>query len=215
MTDRMPQVLRSLSLPGEATSLSEMLPAITEELERTITFYNSSHLENPLDSTVPVLVSGDLAEAPDTWQALAGNAGYSVSILPSPIGFPEGFDPSQFMVNIGLALKELLSEKEANFSLVNLNTMPGVYLPKARHLGRTLIPIAVAVVGAGLTFYAYTLLQGSMAQTSALRAQLPPVQSQVAEYQKEIATLKEQIVQLEPRVAPLEEIGRASCRERV
>jgi len=43
-----------------------------------------------------------------------------------------------------------------------------------------------------------------MAQTDALRVQLPPVQSQIAEYQKEIATLKEQIVQLEPQVAPLE-----------
>jgi len=204
MADRVPQVLRSLSLPGEATSLSEMLPVITEELERTITFYNSSHMESPLDSTVPILISGDLAEAPDTWQALAGKESYSVSILPSPIEFPEGFDPSQFMVNIGLALKELLSAKEANFSLVNLNTMPEIYLPKARHLGRTLIPIAVAIVGAGLTFYAYTLLQGSMAQTDALRVQLPPVQSQIAEYQKEIATLKEQIVQLEPQVAPLE-----------
>jgi len=79
-----------------------MLPAITEELQRTITFYNSSHLENPLDSTVPILVSGDLAEAPDSWQALAGEADYSVSILPSPMEFPEGFNPSQFMVNICL-----------------------------------------------------------------------------------------------------------------
>jgi len=198
MADRVPQVLRSLSLPSEATSLSEMLPVISEELERTIIFYNSSHMESPLDSAVPILVSGDLAEAPDTWQVLAGKA------RPSPIEFPEGFDPSQFMVNIGLALKELLSEKEANFSLVNLNTMPEVYLPKARHVGRTLIPIAAAIVGAGLTFYTYTLLQGSMAQTDALRTQLTPVQSQIAEYQKEIATLKEQIVQLEPQVAPLE-----------
>jgi len=108
MADRVPQVLRSLSLPSEATSLSEMLPVISEELERTIIFYNSSHMESPLDSAVPILVSGDLAEAPDTWQVLAGKASYSVSILPSPIEFPEGFDPSQFMVNIGLALKELL-----------------------------------------------------------------------------------------------------------
>jgi len=208
MADRVPQVLRSLSLPGEATSLSEMLPAITEELERTITFYNSSHLENPLDSTVPILVSGDLAEAPDTWQALAGKAGYSVSILPSPMEFPEGFDPSQFMVNLGLALKELLPEKEgANFSLVNFNALPGVRLPKARPVAGILIPIAVAIVGIGLTFYTFTLLQTSMAQTEALRTQLPPAQSQVAEYQKEVAALKEQIIQLEPQIVPLEAIA--------
>ena len=205
MADRVPQVLRSLSLPSEATSLSEMLPAITEELDRTITFYNSSHLENPLDSTVPILVSGDLAESPESWHELAGRAGYSVSALPSPMEFPEDFDPSQFMVNIGLALKELLLEKEeANFSLVNFNALPGAYQPKARPLGGILIPIAVAIVGIGLTFYTFTLLQNSTAQTDVLRVQLSPAQNQVIEYQKEIATLKEQVVQLEPQIAPLE-----------
>lgn len=205
MADRVPQVLRSLSLPGEAASLSEMLPAIIEELDRTITFYNSSHRENPLDSTVPILVSGDLTESPESWQELAGEAGYSVSPLLSPMEFPEDFDPSQFMVNIGLSLKELLLEKEkANYSLVNFNALPGAYQPKARPIGGILIPIAVAIVGIGLTFYIFTLLQNSTAQTDALRVQLPPAQNLVAEYQKEIATLKEQVVQLEPQIAPLE-----------
>ena len=199
MTDRVPQVLRSLSLPGEATSLSEMLPAITEELERTITFYNSSHLGNPLEPTVPILVSGDLAEVPESWQSLVGKSGYSVSVLPSPMEFPEGFNPSQFMVNIGLALKELLLEKEgANFSLVNFNAMPEVYLPKPRPVAGILIPIAVALVGIGLIFYTFTLLQNSIAQTDALRAQLPPAQSQVVEYQNEVVALKDKIATVEP-----------------
>ena len=204
MADRVPQVIRSLSLSSEATTLSEILPAITEELDRTITFYNSSHLENPLDSTVPIFVSGDLAEAPESWQSLAGSAGYSVSILPSPIEFPEGFNPNQFMVNIGLALKELLSEKgEANFSLVNFNTLPMVYKPKAPRVAGILIPIAIAIVGIGLTYYAFSLLQDSMAETTALRAQLPPAEHLVAEHQKAITTLREQVTQLEPQIVPL------------
>ena len=204
MADRVPQVIRSLSLPSEATSLSEILPAITEELDRTITFYNSSHLENPLDSTVPIFVSGDLAEAPESWPSLAGKSGYSVSILPSPMEFPEGFNPSQFMVNIGLALKELLLEKgEANFSLVNFNALPKVYQPKARPVAGILIPIAIAIVGIGLTYYAFSLLQSSMAETDALRAQLPPAQHLVAEHQKAITTLQEQVTQVEPQIVPL------------
>jgi len=205
MVDRVPQVIRSLSLPSEATSLSEILPAITEELDRTITFYNSSHKENPLDSTVPIFVSGDLAESPESWQSLAGKSGYSVSILPSPMEFPEGFNPNQFMVNIGLALKELLLEKgEANFSLVNLNALPQVYLPKARPVAGILIPIAIAIVGIGALFYTVPLLQNSMAETDALRAQLPPAQLLVAEHQKAIITLQEQVAQAEPQIKPVE-----------
>lgn len=204
MADRVPQVIRSLSLSSEATSLSEILPAITEELERTITFYNSSHMENPLDSTVPIFVSGDLAESPESWQSLAGKSGYSVSILPSPMEFPEGFNPNQFMVNIGLALKELLPEKgEANFSLVNFNALPRVYKPKAPRMAGILIPIAIAIVGIGLTYYAFSLLQSSMAETSALRAQLPPAEHLVAEHQEAITTLREQVTQLEPQIVPL------------
>jgi len=205
MADRVPQVIRSLSLPSEATSLPEILPAITEELDRTITFYNSSHLENPLDATVPIFVSGDLAEAPESWQSLAGKSGYPVSILPSLMEFPESFNPSQFMVNIGLALKELLLEKgETNLSLVNFNALPEVYLSKAPRVGRILIPIAIAIVGIGALIYTGSLLQNSMAQTDALRAQLPPAQRLVAEHQKEIVTLREQITQLEPQSEPIE-----------
>ena len=204
MADRVPQVIRSLSLPSEATSLSEILPAITEELDRTIAFYNSSHLESPLDSTVPIFVSGDLAEAPESWPSLAGKSGYSVSIIPSPMELPEGFNPNEFMINIGLALKEVLPEKgEANFSLVNFNALPRVYKPKAPRMGGILIPIAVAIIGIGLTYYAFTLFQNSVAETAALRAQLPPAERLVAEHQKAINTLREDITQIEPQVAPL------------
>jgi len=206
MVDRVPQVIRSLSLPGEATSLSEMLPAINEELERTIAFYNTSHQGKPLDSTVPILVSGDLAEAPESWQLLAGKSNYSVSILPSPLQSPEGFNPSQFMVNIGLALKELLVEKkEVNFSLVNLNAVPKVYLPKAKlPVAGILIPIAIAIAGIGLLFYTWSLLQNSMAQTDVLSTQLISAERQVAEHRKEIGPLKEQIAQIEPQITPIE-----------
>ncbi len=204
MVDRVPQVIRSLSLPSEATSLLEMMPAITEEFERTVTFYNSSHLEAPLDSTVPVLVSGDLGETPESWQLLAGELNYTVSILPSPMGFPEGFNPSQFMINMGLALKELLLEKgEANFSLVNFNAQPEVYRPKVRPLAGILIPVAVAIVGIGLVAYSVSLVQNSTAQTSALSAQLADTEPLVSQHQQAIGTLKEQITQVEPQIEPL------------
>ncbi|MFC1927932.1 type IV pilus biogenesis protein PilM, partial [Chloroflexota bacterium] len=119
LADRLPQVIRRLALPGEAESLEERLPLIGEEFTRTVSFYNSSHMEHPLDAKVPVFVCGDLAENTNMWPSVVGGAGYTVSALLSPVEVPEGFDTNQFMVNIGLALRELLVEKEgANFSLV-------------------------------------------------------------------------------------------------
>ncbi len=204
MVDRLPQLIRTLSLPGEAVSLSERLPTITEEIDRTIAFYNSSHKEKPLDSTVPMFVCGDLAQAPENWQSLSGKLNCPVSILPSPMESPESFNPSEFMVNIGLAFKELFPEKEGtNVSLVNFNVLPEIYLPKALPLSTILAPIGV-IIGIGLLVYMGFMLRNSMAHTSVLGSELAAIESSIAQERKEIVVLKEQVTQLEAQIGPLE-----------
>jgi len=197
IANRLPQVIRRLSLPSEAESLEENLPSIAEEFNRTVAFYNSGHMDNPLDSTVPVFVCGDLVEAPETWQSVVGQSGYSVSALPSPVEPPEGFDPNEFMVNIGLALKELRSEKEeANFSLVNFNALPEAYLPERFSIVRVLVPIGI-VVGIGLIILGLILIQGNRSEIEALRSQLTATESSVAQLQRETTTLSVQIGPIE------------------
>ena len=197
IADRLPQVIRRLSLPSEGESLEEKLPFIAEEFNRTVAFYNSSHMDNPLDSTVPVFVCGDLMEAPETWQSMVGQSGYSVSALPSPVEPPEGFDPNKFMVNMGLAFKELRSEKEeANFSLVNFNALPEAYLPERFSIVRVLVPIGI-VVGIGLIILGLILIQGNRSEIEALRSQLTATESSVAQLQRETTTLSVQIGPIE------------------
>jgi len=190
IADRLPQVIRRLFLPTEAESLEEKLPLIAEEFNRTVAFYNSSHLEKPLDSTVPVFACGDLAEAPETWQSVVGGAGYSVSPLPSPVEPPEGFNPNEFMVNIGLALKELLPEKaEADFSLVNFNALPEVYVPPPFSIARVLIPVGI-VVGIGLAIFLGIFILQTRAYIEDLRPQVTAAQIRVTQDQGAITQLK-------------------------
>jgi len=193
LADRLPQIIRRLSLPTEAESLEERLPFIAEEFNRTVAFYNSSHMEKPLDSTVPVFVCGDLAEEPDIWQSVVGGAGYSVSALPSPVEPPEGFNPNEFMVNIGLALKELLPEKEeANFSLVNFNALPEAYLPERFSIVRVLIPV-VTVVGIGLIIFAVILILYNRTEIATLRSHVTTAETSVTQLQRDTSTLKTQV----------------------
>jgi len=193
IADRLPQVIRRLVLPGEAESLEGRLPLIAEEFNRTVAFYNSSHMEKPLDSTVPVYVCGELAEAPDTWQSVVGGAGYSVSPLPSPVEPPEGFNPNEFMVNIGLALKELRVEKEeANFSLVNFNALPEVYVPPRFSILRVLVPVGT-VIGIGLIVFLAILILNNRADIAALSSQVTVAETSVTQLQRDIATLKTQV----------------------
>ena len=153
ITDRMPQVIRSLSLPTEAVSIEEKLPVIAEELARTVAFYNSSNPGKPLDSSVPVFVCGDLAEVSDSWPSLVGKAGYPVSELLPPIQFPETFSTGKFMVNIGLAIKGQLPGGEENYySIVDFNALPGAYQPPGISLTRIFVPVAIAV-GIGALVY--------------------------------------------------------------
>lgn len=192
LADRLPQVIRRLVLPGEAQSLEERLPLIAEEFNRTVAFYNSGHMEKPLDSTVPVFVCGDLAGAPETWQSVVGGAGYPVSPLPSPVQTPEGFNPNEFMVNIGLALKELLVEKEgANFSLVNFNALPEAYVPARFSIVRVLMPV-VTVIGIGLVIFAVVLILTNRAHVGELRSAVRGAEAGVVQLQLETTALKNQ-----------------------
>ena len=212
IADRIPQVIRRLSLPGETESLEERLPLIAEEFNRTIAFYNSSHMETPLDSTVPVFICGDLAEAPDTWQSLVGEAGYSVSALPSPVEAPEGFNPNEFMVNIGLALRELRIEKEeANFSLVNFNALPDVYLPPGFSIVRVLLPV-VTVIGIGLIILVVILILNNRANIEALTSEVTVAESSVSQQRGQIAKLNSRIPSVEATAKELG--GRATNMER-
>jgi len=193
LVDRLPQVIRRLSLPTETESLEERLPFISEEFNRTVAFYNSGHMEKPLDSTVPVFICGDLAEEPETWQSVVGGVSYPVSTLPLPVEPPEGFNPNEFMVNIGLALKELLPEKaEANFSLVNFNALPEAYLPERFSMVRVLIPV-VTVIGIGLIVFAVILILYNRSEIATLRSQVTTSETSVTQLQGQILTLTAQV----------------------
>jgi type IV pilus assembly protein PilM len=189
LADRLPQVIRRLALPGEAESLEERLPLIGEEFNRTVSFYNSGHMERPLDATVPVFVSGDLAEAPDMWPSVVSGAAYKVSALSSPVPVPEGFSTNQFMVNIGLALKELLRDKEgANFSIVSFNALPEAYVPPRFSIIRVLIPV-VTVIGIGLIVFAVILVLNNRADIAALKPKVAAAETSVSQLQGDVTQL--------------------------
>jgi len=205
MADRVPQVIRSLALQSEIKTLSENLPTISEEFSRTVAFYNSSHQQEPLNSEVPVFVSGDLANAPDTWQTLVGKLNSKVAVLPSAIQYPEGFPANSFIVNLGLAAKALSLEKEpANYSLVNLNALPAWALPKPVNVYRVLVPV-VAVAGLAGVVILWNAWQNNVTNTKSLESQLTATQSLITGNAKSIATLTEQNRLTQAQIQPIKD----------
>jgi type IV pilus assembly protein PilM len=203
MAGRVPQVIRSLALQSEDKTISENLPTIIEEFSRTVAFYNSSHQQEPLDGTVPVFVSSDLANAPDSWKALVGKLEAPVAVLPSVLQYPADFPANEFAVNLGLATKELNLEKEAaNYSLVNLNALPESAKPKYFNPYRVLVPV-VAVVGLAGIVLMWLNLQNNLTNNDALESQLSVVQNTIQKSAGDVAKLTEQNRQLEAQIQPI------------
>lgn len=174
LADSMPEVVRSLPLSLEVP-LEENLPTIIEELDRSVIFYNSSHMDNPLDITVPISVSGELAEREDIWEQISGRQNRPVQVMPSPMEVAEGFPLTRYITNIGLALKEVLaSEKGAIvYSQIDFNALPEVYRPKARKLADILfVPTIVGgiAVVAIVAFFAVTVSVHNRTLTNELEA---------------------------------------------
>ena len=148
MAAGVPQPIRTVPFPAEAVSLPDKLPMIKKELDRTIKFYNSNNQEKPLDGSVAIFVSGEMADEPEPCQSLSDELGHPVLPLASPLECPESMPPGRYLVNVGLALKELPLARETGLAVADLNVLPEDYRPKPISLVRVLaLPSAALFIG--------------------------------------------------------------------
>ena len=201
LVDRVPEVIRSFPLPAESMTDAERIISIAEEISRTVTFYNSSHTENPLNAEVPILVSGDLANNTNAWPTLGGNGNFPVEALKAPFDFPEGFDVSQFIVLLGMA--PLPKEEAAFGSMINVNVLPAEYLPKGVNWFNILAPVAgVALIG-GLV-YGWYLIDDFKKQNDEIQLRIDAAQTQVTLAQADIARIQAETAGVEEQTAGIE-----------
>lgn len=163
----MPEVIRSVSV-ARATSTAERLNVVRQELQRAVTFYNSSHPDAPVPDDVPILVAGDLGQQQDLWQGLLGRVERRVATLQPPVESPEGFVPSLYAHTVGLVLKQTAGRAAEGYSRINLNALPEVYIPKPRPMSQLLFPPALLVGALAIAAVGYMLFT-TQAFTQALR----------------------------------------------
>ena len=203
MADRVPQVIRSISLQSESRKVSENMATISEEFSRTVAFYNSSHPQAPLSNDVPVFVSGDLATAFDTWKILVGKMNSKVAVLPLAVQYPEDFPAGDFTVNLALAAKTLALDKlRGNYSLVNLNALPESAKAQPINPYRILVPV-VAVAGIVLVIIMWNNLQTARKNTPTIQSQVTAKQALITSNTKAVADLTQQNRVTQSQIAPI------------
>ncbi len=203
MSDGVPQPIRTVHFADEVLSWQEKVTMIRNELDRTITFYNSNNPENVLASSVSIFTSGYLANEPELCQSLSDELGHPVLPLPSPLECPEGLDLSRYMVNIGLALQELSLVKEAGASVVSLNALPASYQPKPPSLTNILVPSSAAIA-AGLLVLLIVLNQIVGADIASIRTQLSKTDQLLQRKQLQSQKLKGDIAKLNSEITEVE-----------
>jgi Tfp pilus assembly protein PilN len=199
MIDGTPQPIRTVPFSEAAQSLSDRLPAVVDELKRTILFYNSNYPDRPIPADIPLYVSGELAADEELSRSLAQAVGYRTLPLPVPFKLPkQKIDPSPYLVNIGLALKE--SSGEARPLRPNINTLPVPYQPRQISLGKLMALPAVAVAiglivmlsmtvqdAAGSIYDVQTRLDTTKAVLDKRQAQKKDLTAQIAVLEQELA----------------------------
>jgi type IV pilus assembly protein PilM len=192
LSECIPLVIRSLSLPVEGMSQRERLAALTEEFNRTTTFYNSTYQDQPIDKSTEIYVSGDIARENDTLQTL-GKLGHPLTVVKPALNYKDAFDHTHYMVNIGLALKgQLPGGANREYSIIDFNALPQAYQPPAFSWKRVLMPVG-AVVAIGMLVYSGLALRSLRDDTSYLTKQYNDLQTLATKLRTDIKQAQEAV----------------------
>ncbi|MFC1920470.1 PilN domain-containing protein [Chloroflexota bacterium] len=130
VTNGIPQTVRTVTFAENALSPERKMNTITNELTRTVSFYNTNNSENQLAPDVPIIVSGQLAEGTGLYQGFSSFDEYPLLPLQYPLDYPEGFNPDLYSANMGMVLYQLRKRNINESSFVVQNSLPAQYLPK-------------------------------------------------------------------------------------
>jgi len=171
MAGGIPQPIRSVHFPDEAPSWAEKMTMIKDDVSRTIEFYNTNNPEMPLATTLPIWVSGELANEAEQCQVLSDGLKRPVLPLAPPFESPDGLDPSRYTANMGLVLKKTAPTNGTGLLVNELNVLPAAYQPEPISLTRILMVPGV-VVAISLLLFLALMIQNTTADTAEMRDQL-------------------------------------------
>ncbi len=173
-----PSVIHTITPRGEGANLEDNIRRLSDELSRTVKFYNGSHPQTPLKPTTPLLLTGELATDITTSRLIQAETGYPVKSLVPPLEFPSALPPTLYATNMGLALKKAPPKAAAKgaangFHDINLNILSDKYGAKAHPVSKRYIFLPlVLIIAVGLLFGLYQLKTQADAETMSLQTTL-------------------------------------------
>ena len=178
VADGIPAIMHTITPRGEGAILEDNIRRLTDEISKTVDFYNNSHPETPFSLTTPFLITGELSAESATIQLIQTQVEYPVELLVPPLEFPPDLPVALYTSNMGLALKEVpqktVSKEGATyFHDINLNILSGKYRVKAHPRPmRYKILSLVLIIAIGLLFPLYYFANQATAENTLLQTEL-------------------------------------------
>jgi type IV pilus assembly protein PilM len=199
MVNGVSQPIRTVALPNEEVTWEQKLAAITGELERTIKFYDTNNPERPLEAGIPIYVSGELINRPESQTTISQTTGHPVIVLPAILKGPEQIDLSRYMVNIAMSIRTAALGRESAFPASNLNLLPAPYQPRPISLTKVIgIPGGIALTG--IIVPVLMMMQNSSTNIQAMENELDITNEVVNQKLTQKQELKKNIDDLQKQV---------------
>ena len=165
------EVMHAVTPKSEGATIHDHVRQLTDELSRTVKYYNSSHSDDPLSADTPLLLTGQLTTDSETSELVQAETEYPVKNLVPPLHFQPELPVALYAANMGLALRKTRATN--GFHDTQVNILAGTY--KIKHVRislKNLIPYMVLAVVAGLLLPFFQLKNDAVAETARLQSEL-------------------------------------------
>ena len=186
-----PAIMHTITPRGPDASIADNVQRLADEISRTVEFYNGSHPGEPIDRTMPLLLTGVLAGEPSVIELTSNITGYTVSPLVPALELPDDLPLARYTTNLGLALKKASAKAPARYQDMDLNIFAAKQRTEAQAASRpwSLKPVlltaglVVVLIALGAVF----LLRGQVvAENNRLLGDLGGISGELREIRLEI-----------------------------
>ncbi|MBU2608789.1 MAG: pilus assembly protein PilM [Chloroflexi bacterium] len=137
VSNGVPAIMHTITPRGKGASLEDHVQQTINELSRIMKFHRSSHPDNPLSPSTPLLLTGELSSDGAAGTLIQSEVEYPVQSLVPPLNFPPDMPLASYTSNMGLALKKVPPKAaiEGETPLlpdININILSSKYRKQAK-----------------------------------------------------------------------------------
>ena len=106
VVENVPVLMRSLPMTGATIGREAAQNRLVEETERLLTYYDDANPDRPLDADAPIYLTGSWTGGISLAERLRAVTRHPIGRLSPGIHHPPDFPVTDYLVNLGLALKQ-------------------------------------------------------------------------------------------------------------